>query len=32
MTFGIFAFGLAGAYVFRPTERKLVLMRPVSLA
>ncbi len=28
----IFAFGLAGAYVFRPTEQKLVLMRPVSLA
>ena len=26
------AFGLAAAYVFRPTEQKLVLMRPVSLA
>jgi hypothetical protein len=25
-------FGLAVAYVFRPTEQKLVLMRPVSLA
>ncbi|HEX9369151.1 MAG TPA: hypothetical protein VF921_21150, partial [Vicinamibacterales bacterium] len=29
---GIAAFGLAVAYVFRPTEQKLVLMRPVSLA
>lgn len=28
----IAAFGLAVAYAFRPTERKLVLMRPVSLA
>ena len=28
----IVAFGLAAAYVFRPTEQKLVLMRPVSLA
>jgi hypothetical protein len=28
----IAAFGLAVAYVFRPTEQKLVLMRPVSLA
>ncbi len=28
----IAAFGLAVAYGFRPTERKLVLMRPVSLA
>lgn len=28
----IAAFGLAVTYVFRPTERKLVLMRPVSLA
>src|SRR3954469_2437192 len=26
------AFGLAVAYVFRPTEQKLVMMRPVSLA
>jgi hypothetical protein len=26
------AFGLAVAYVCRPTEQKLVLMRPVSLA
>ena len=26
------AFGLAAAYAFRPTEQKLVLMRPVSLA
>ena len=32
MMVAIFAFGLAGAYVFRPTEQKLVLMRPVSLA
>jgi hypothetical protein len=28
----IAAFGLALAYVYRPTEEKLVLMRPVSLA
>jgi hypothetical protein len=28
----IAAFGLAVAYAFRPTEQKLVLMRPVSLA
>ena len=28
----IVAFSLAGAYAFHPTERKLVLMRPVSLA
>jgi len=28
----IVAFGLAVAYVYRPTEQKLVLMRPVSLA
>ena len=28
----VVAFGLAVAYVFRPTEEKLVLMRPVSLA
>ena len=32
MAVPIAAFGLAGGYVFRPTERKLVLMRPVSLA
>jgi hypothetical protein len=28
----VLAFSLAVAYVFRPTEQKLVLMRPVSLA
>ena len=32
MGVAIVAFGLAVAYVFRPTEQKLVLMRPVSLA
>jgi hypothetical protein len=32
MVVAIVAFGLAAAYVFRPTEQKLVLMRPVSLA
>jgi len=32
MAVGIVAFGLALAYVLRPTEQKLVLMRPVSLA
>ena len=32
MAVAIFAFALAGAYVFRPTEQKLVLMRPVSLS
>jgi hypothetical protein len=32
MAVPIAAFGLAVAYVFRPTEQKLVLMRPVSLA
>ena len=32
MAVAIVAFGLAFTYVFRPTERKLVLMRPVSLA
>ena len=32
MTVAIVAFGLATAYVIRPTDRKLVLMRPVSLA
>ena len=32
MAVAIVAFGLAVAYVFQPTEQKLVLMRPVSLA
>src|SRR5437763_6430325 len=32
MAVAIVAFSLAVAYVFRPTEQKLVLMRPVSLA
>ena len=32
ITVAIAAFGLAVAYVFRPTEQKLVMMRPVSLA
>ena len=32
MAVAIFAFGLAAAQVFRPTEQKLALMRPVSLA
>jgi hypothetical protein len=32
MAVAIVAFVLAGAYLFRPTEHKLVLMRPVSLA
>ena len=32
MAVPIAAFGLAVAYVFRPTEQKLLLMRPVSLA
>src|SRR4051812_46611732 len=32
MVVAIVAFGLAVAYVFRPTEQKLALMRPVSLA
>ena len=32
MAVAIVTFGLAVAYVFRPTEQKLVLMRPVSLA
>ena len=32
MAVAIVAFGLAVAHVFRPTEQKLVLMRPVSLA
>jgi hypothetical protein len=32
MAVAVVAFGLAVAYVFRPTEQKLVLMRPVSLS
>ena len=32
MAVAVVAFGLAVAYVFRPTEQTLVLMRPVSLA
>lgn len=32
MAVSIGAFGLAVSYAIRPTERKLVLMRPVSLA
>ena len=32
MAVAIVALGLATAYVFRPTEQKLVLMRPISLA
>ena len=32
MVVAIVAFGLAVAYVIRPTEQKLALMRPVSLA
>jgi len=32
MAVAIVAFALAVAYLFRPTEQKLVLMRPVSLA
>src|SRR4051812_50148181 len=32
MAVAIAALGLAVAYAFRPTEQKLVLMRPVSLA
>jgi hypothetical protein len=32
MAVAIVAFGLAVTYVFRPTEQKLALMRPVSLA
>ena len=32
MAVAIVAFGLAVGYVFRPTEQKLLLMRPVSLA
>jgi hypothetical protein len=32
MAVPVAALGLAVAYVFRPTEQKLVLMRPVSLA
>jgi hypothetical protein len=32
MGVAIVAFGLSVAYVFKPTEQKLVLMRPVSLS
>ena len=32
MAVALVAFGLAVAFVFRPTEQKLALMRPVSLA
>ena len=32
MSVSVGVFGLAVAYVIRPTERKLALMRPVSLA
>ena len=32
MAVAIVTFGLAAAYAFRPTEQKLMLMRPVSLA
>ena len=32
MVVALVAFGLAVAYVFRPTEQKLLLMRPISLA
>ena len=32
MAVAIVAFSLAVAYLFRPTEQKLLLMRPVSLA
>ena len=32
MVVAIVVFGLAVAYLFRPTEQKLLLMRPVSLA
>ncbi len=32
MAVAIVAFGLAVSYVLQPTEQKLVLMRPVSLA
>ena len=32
MLVAIVAFGLAVTYAFRPTEQKLVLMRPISLA
>ena len=32
MGVAVVAFALAAAYAFRPTEQKLVLMRPVSLA
>jgi hypothetical protein len=32
MAVGFVALGLGVGYVFRPTEQKLVLMRPISLA
>jgi len=32
MAVALAAFGVAVGYVFRPTEHKLVLMRPISLA
>jgi len=32
MAIAVAAFGLAVAYVIRPTEQKLLLMRPISLA
>ena len=32
MVVAIAAFGLAASHVFRPTDQKLTLMRPVSLA
>jgi len=32
MAVAVVAFGLAVTYAFRPTEQRLVLMRPVSLA
>jgi hypothetical protein len=32
MLVAVVAFGIAVAYVFRPTEQKLLLMRPISLA
>src|SRR5262245_51540624 len=32
MAVAVGAFGLGVAYAFRPTERKLILMRPVSLS
>jgi hypothetical protein len=32
MALAVAVFGLAASYTFRPTEQKLALMRPVSLA